>query len=278
MKVLKKAHGLLCCLPRHDEDAYLQPLTHFQPQPNNSIEDILEASSRAREDCWKQVGTLEPLVLSHLVNPAFMGGPRWPAMRQAFRVVRRPNGNVIIASDGLSDPFDDISLGEGNVNGFGLEFFIETPAVEVSETIHNIKQSWQFQLLYTVSQLAAGHGGIRGIMDDMTLLSTEAEGVSDSIPEEYKASHVNAAGRVGALLGLTELSTDVSEPDSVVPERVEGMPLTDVLLVNIKLLTLPELKLITEQGAEGRNHLAEIFKGKSQLVSSMTRASQLEEA
>ena len=30
---------------------------------------------------------------------------------QAFRVVRRPNGNVIIASDGLSDPFDDISLG-----------------------------------------------------------------------------------------------------------------------------------------------------------------------
>jgi hypothetical protein len=57
-------------------------------------------------------------------------------------------------------------------------------------------------------------------MDDMTLLSTEAEGVSDSIPEEYKASHVNAAGRVGALLGLTELSTDVSEPDSVVPERV----------------------------------------------------------
>lgn len=145
-------------------------------------------------------------------------------MRQAFRVVRRPNGNVIIASDGLSDPFDDISLGgtgpdatklgctscsgdtsrnarlqesvvvqcaarycwlsqqrhimllvylqhlqhqtrlmpgvictgEGNVNGFGLEFFIETPADEVSETIHDIKQSWQFQLLYTVSQLAAG--------------------------------------------------------------------------------------------------------------------------
>jgi hypothetical protein len=46
--------------------------------------------------------------------------------------------------------------GEGNVNGFGLEFYIETPADEVSETIHDIKQSWQFQLLYTVSQLAAG--------------------------------------------------------------------------------------------------------------------------
>lgn len=49
-----------------------------------------------------------------------------------------------------------VNTGEGNVNGFGLEFYIETPADEVSETIHDIKQSWQFQLLYTVSQLAAG--------------------------------------------------------------------------------------------------------------------------
>ncbi len=47
-------------------------------------------------------------------------------------------------------------IGEGNVNGFGLEFYIETPADEVADTIHDIKKSWQFQLLYTVSQLAAG--------------------------------------------------------------------------------------------------------------------------
>jgi hypothetical protein len=46
--------------------------------------------------------------------------------------------------------------GEGNVNGFGLEFYIETPADEIAETIHDVKKSWQFQLLYTVSQLAAG--------------------------------------------------------------------------------------------------------------------------
>ena len=48
------------------------------------------------------------------------------------------------------------AAGEGNVNGFGLEFYIETPADEVADTIHDIKKSWQFQLLYTVSQLAAG--------------------------------------------------------------------------------------------------------------------------
>ncbi len=46
--------------------------------------------------------------------------------------------------------------GDGNVNGFGLEFYIETPGDEIAETIHEVKKSWQFQLLYTVSQLAAG--------------------------------------------------------------------------------------------------------------------------
>ena len=36
----------------------------------------------------------------------------------------------------------------------------------------------------------------------MKLLSTEAEGVSEAIPEENRPRLVNAAGRVGALLGL----------------------------------------------------------------------------
>ena len=49
-----------------------------------------------------------------------------------------------------------VPAGDGNVNGFGLEFYIETPGSEIAETIHDVKKSWQFQLLYTVSQLAAG--------------------------------------------------------------------------------------------------------------------------
>ena len=60
-----------------------------------------------------------------------------------------------------------------------------------------------------------------------------------------------------------------------VPDRFEGMPLTDVLLVNIKLLTLKELKLITEKGTEGRRRLSEAFAGSARLVSSATRASVL---
>ena len=57
------------------------------------------------------------------------------------------------------------------------------------------------------------------------------------------------------------------------PSNVEGMPLTDVLLVNIKLLTLQELKLITERGAEGRQRLDRLFTGPERLVSSLSRPS-----
>ena len=53
------------------------------------------------------------------------------------------------------------------------------------------------------------------------------------------------------------------------------MPLTDVRFVNIKLITLAELKLITERGAEGRRKLAELFEGPTRLVSALARPSHL---
>lgn len=57
--------------------------------------------------------------------------------------------------------------GENNVNGFGLEFYIETPADEIGTSLNDIKKSWQFQLLFTVSQLAAGaqEGWFMGCFD-----------------------------------------------------------------------------------------------------------------
>ena len=114
----------------------------------------------------------------------------------------------MLVSDGLSDPFDDLQA-DANVNGWGLEFFIETPAAELGASPAEIKASWQFQLLYTVCSLAAGHGGIRHIIDDMQLLSTEAEGVSEAVPQDHKKTHVNKAARVGALLGL------IAQPEAI---------------------------------------------------------------
>lgn len=60
---------------------------------------------------------------------------------------------------------------------------------------------------------------------------------------------------------------------SGVPQKIETTPLTEVHLVNIKLLTLKELQLITEQGASGRQKLDSLFEGNTRLMSSLSRTS-----
>lgn len=264
-----------CCCGRnryHKADSHLQPLNIFPTRHGASLEELLERSRRARDDLLKRLGGLEQLQLTQPSSPGFGERPKWPAQQQSFKLVRRPHGTVLLVSDGLSDPFDDVTLGDGNVNGYGLEFFLETPADELPENAEDVARSWQFQLLYTVSQLAAGHGGIRSILDDMKLLSTEAEGVSEVIDDDRRGQFVNDAGRVGALLGLkSSEKLGAARESTSMPERFEGMPLTDVLLVNIKLLTLTELKLITEKGTEGRRRLNELFSGAPRLVSSAKR-------
>jgi hypothetical protein len=84
-------------------------LLNFQPR-EVSLDELIERSRLRREQLWKQLGTLEPMVLSSSYGQS--PAPRWPAGRQAFRLIRSATGNVILTSDGLSDPFDDVSLGK----------------------------------------------------------------------------------------------------------------------------------------------------------------------
>ncbi len=76
------------------------------------MDELLEQSSAARERVWRSLGSLEPFALGQSPgSSSLMAGPKWPAVRQSFRVIHRPSGNVMIVSDGLSDPFDDIHEG-----------------------------------------------------------------------------------------------------------------------------------------------------------------------
>lgn len=285
----------------HATDHVLAPLNLFNPRSaQTSIEHFIAQTEAARMRVYSKLGSLQDFVLTATPpQPGVVGGPRWPTASQRFRVVHRPDGTVLILSDGLSDPFDDLQA-DANVNGYGLEFYFATPATELGTSPTEIKSSWQFQLLYTVCSLAAGHGGIRSIIDDMHLLSTEAEGVAEVMGNaERRSVLVNKASRVGALLGLTDTAlrhssrssasskhnitttTTTSNPSistatmiptaAPIPETIDGMPLNDVRLVNIKLITLSELKLITELGAEGRKKLAELFQGPDRFVSSLYR-------
>lgn len=82
----------------------------------------LGQSCARRDTYWVSVGMVEQDVLGHLISPDLMGRPAWPTTRQAYRIIRRP-GSIIIATDGMSDPFDDSTRQE---NDFGMELFIET--------------------------------------------------------------------------------------------------------------------------------------------------------
>lgn len=67
-----------------------------------AVDELVEQSAAARERVWRSLGSLEPFALGQSPgSSSLMAGPKWPAVRQNFRVIHRPSGNVMIVSDGL---------------------------------------------------------------------------------------------------------------------------------------------------------------------------------
>jgi hypothetical protein len=220
--------------------------------PRVDVDALIAQTSAAREAAWAAWGTVEPDVITHVINPAFMGGPRWPALRQAYRVARAGN-ETLIASDGLSDPFED-----GSRNGYGLEIFAVT-----DEPLERAAPSWLFDAVWQMSQFCAQHGGVADLIDELKLITTELYDVK--IPGEHAPRFVNDEGRVAVLLGM--------QPAGRLPFRIDG-PLSPIRLVNLKVLTLPELAFVLQGGDGARAELARRFESQgSPLRSSLTRDS-----
>ena len=132
------------------------------PQPDDAVvgkeagAQMLATACAARDAFYATLGEVDADVLAPLVNPAFMGGPRWPSLRQAWRVIRRAD-SILIASDGLSDPFeddDDVFVPRGHL----LEVCIEAPLSAFDGGA--VQASWLFDVIYQVSQNVADHGSI----------------------------------------------------------------------------------------------------------------------
>lgn len=215
--------------------------------------DDLERTCEVRDRAWSSWGELDPYVLGHLINPTFMGGPAWPALRQAFKIARRPKA-TLLASDGLADPFDDGSRPDRN--GFALEVYSIA-----DERFEAPQASWLFALVWAFAQQAANHGGIAELLEELEVLSTELYDVP--IPSEHASRFVNDAGRVGALVG-------VDAPG--VPGSIAG-PLSSIRLVNVTLLTAPELAFVVDGGEEARIELAKRLRERGAQHSSLVRAS-----
>jgi hypothetical protein len=198
-------------------------------------EAILQATYEARDKFVSSLGVVNPDVLAPLINPSFMGGPMWPDLRQAWRVVRRGK-NTIVISDGLSDPFSDEPEPGA---GFGLEVLAET----ADPMPEQLQASWLFDLVYQVSQQCASHGGVRDLIDKLGLLSLE-------LPmSEVLQPVATSNNRAGVLLGLAPPDMD-TEFD---------LPGGSVRVVTAKLLWPSELDYAASNGKAGREALAKRF-------------------
>jgi hypothetical protein len=200
-------------------------------------QNLFDETCKARDEFYSSVGNVEPDVVAHVINPAFMGGPAWPALRQAFSIIHRGD-NTIVISNGLSDPFDDV---EKPNTGFGIEIYAET-----KERIEgNITESSLFKLVHATAQQAAHSGQMADFVRQHGVITMELY-ADDCGLHQYQ----NENGMVGIMIG-------VEHPD--VPKKFD-FPGGEVILAAVQVLTPEELSYVAEARAEGRNNLHEKLK------------------
>ncbi|CAM1368419.1 conserved hypothetical protein [Tenacibaculum litoreum] len=211
-----------------------------------NYEQHFKLSSEIRNEYWQQIGTPFSDVIGSMINPTFLGGPKWPSLRQAHIGINTED-STIIATDGLSDPYDDYDTNSENqtYNGIGLELYAISD--NKYEDIQHVIDSWEFKVMRRASNIAAANPNISYTLNDYTYISTTIDG--SGLPEQF----VNEDEEAGILLGLKNNSINKSLKLSI----------EEIALVNVTLLTSKELTYILENGAEGRNKIAELLTNKN---------------
>lgn len=147
----------------------------------------IEAGYARLQRYWDPIGPSDADVLTYLVNPQFQGKPAWPNMRQAYRIVR-PEGSLIIASDGLSDPFVGSSMTDAQ--GYGCEVFIEVPEF-VKADLSTLRGSWAFKLIENFAMNVADWGGISEPLAKQGVLSVEFP-MAGALPDKWLTADASA--------------------------------------------------------------------------------------
>jgi hypothetical protein len=194
-----------------------------------TFRELWQQADTAREAAWRTLGRLEE---DSIISVAVGGS--WPSRRQAWRVIHRSGGHLLLVTAGLSDPF----YGQTKPStGFGLELALET-----SEPLANIEGSWPLLLLGRVADEVAEHEQVRESVK-AGLFSMEVSG--KGLPR----SLVTEEGRVAVLLGVES---------HTLPSHF-STPYGEVKLVTVKALLPSELAYLLEHGAEGQAKLARRF-------------------
>jgi hypothetical protein len=194
--------------------------------------DRLQRAMEARAGAIEAIGGGESAALTSLMGP--MGeGPDWPA-GAAWRSIRRGD-NLLIFSDGLSDPFVERNRPE---TGLGLEVFIESSqsGLPAAAPLAHAADTWLFPMLAEVSHILAGRHKLRETLLEGGLLSMN-----------FAIDHLkDGRGRVGALLNLKA---------GGIPATI-GLPGGEVRLVAVTVLSPDELAFLRGGGEAAREELA----------------------
>lgn len=173
---------------------------------------LAEAVAEERAQTWRTVGALDRTIVVSTEDPGTRGGARWPTENRAFLRIDR-SASVVIATDGLSDPFDRMA---DPGTGLGLELCLETSALRGVRTAE-LWNHWHFRLLYEAARRAAEQGvRCRAGLDTARLWGAQAP-----------VAWTDEQGAVGVVLGLRstelperlELATGEADLVSVTPLR-----------------------------------------------------------
>ncbi|PIE22232.1 MAG: hypothetical protein CSA62_13650 [Planctomycetota bacterium] len=187
---------------------------------------------------WEKIGAVEPDVISYIINPMFLGAPPWPSGRQAFKIIRTAD-SLIIASDGLSDPFNEDKTEQRN--GFEIEVFIEVKGRQ-DLAFDEIMSSAAFALIEQTARRVADWGGISRLLEEINVASSEIPVSSDAIPDEILTPN----GSVGVIFGMIAKGR---------PKIVPDTPLSPVRMVPVTVLLPSEVPEVAKSKA-GLNRIA----------------------
>jgi hypothetical protein len=197
----------------------------------------IEAGYRSLQAYWDEIGPSDRDLLAYMINPQFQGKPPWPNTRQAYRIVRPPDA-LIIASDGLSDPFVGSDIADRN--GFDMEVFIETPDF-VGADFTAVRDSWAFSLIENFALNVANWGGIAPQLRRHGITSTEFP-IGGILPADW--------------LGEGETAGFLVNMPAPGRRHEVAMPLAPVLIVCLTLLRPAELAYVASGGAQARREMA----------------------
>lgn len=226
-----------------------------------SVDDPLyDATFKARDTYWKSIGSIDEDVIAHMVSPQFMGMPAWPTTRQAYKVIRTET-TLIIASDGLSDPFTDCEEHKIHMNGFGGEVFIETADL-VDASFDEITKSWHYETIEIWARNVAHYGGLNARLEKYGVMSMELP--IQSAPSDLKNEH----GNVGFLVNCKMAQREYEVSDA---------PLSPIKIISLMAIKPDELKFIVEGGQDARNSLVNALGKKGYIhLNNSTRKSVIE--